>query len=58
MAWHAEGISMEAVMRGVDFFDAQFGVTSTTIEGLGQAICGTKDLEDSGRVRHAHSFVQ
>lgn len=50
MVWYADGISMEAIIRGLDFFDVQFGVTSTRMEFLGQSISGNKDTEDPFRV--------
>ncbi|ELT92184.1 hypothetical protein CAPTEDRAFT_228271 [Capitella teleta] len=49
MAWHVEGVSMQTIIRGLEFFDVQFGVTSTRIECLGLSISGNKDTDDPYR---------
>ncbi len=41
---------MEVVMQGLTFFNVQFGITGTWVVGHGEAVCGVKDLDNSGRV--------
>jgi hypothetical protein len=49
MTWEADGISLEILMKGLTFFSVQLGLTNTKVYCQGDAICGAKDMENTGR---------
>lgn len=46
----AQGLSTEVVLQGLQFFNAQFGITNMKIVAQGPCICGATDGTDP-RVR-------
>ena len=53
MTWYADGISLEMLLRGLYFFNAQFGICSTHVVCQGDALCGGQDIENTSRVSNA-----
>ena len=41
-----EGIGVDIVMKGLTFFNVQFGISSISLETRGNCICGADDGED------------
>ncbi len=50
MTWDADGISMEVVMRGLDYFNVQFGMTNSCVSCQGESVGGIKDMDNTNRV--------
>ena len=50
LQWDAEGVGLEVILKGLEYFNVQFGIASTHLKCLGDAICGVNDLEQTGRV--------
>ena len=48
--WEATGIGLDIVLAELEFFNVQFGLTSTHMYSEGEAICGLKDVDNTGRV--------
>ena len=48
--WEADGVALEVLVRGLVFFNVQFGVTGTNMTSQGDAICGVNDLTGGARV--------
>ncbi|XP_061177950.1 intermembrane lipid transfer protein VPS13B-like [Saccostrea echinata] len=46
MYMEAEGIGVDIVMKGLTFFNVQFGISNISLETRGNCICGTDDAED------------
>ena len=50
LSLECEAIGLEVLLRGLSFFNVQFGISGMKIQGLGEAICGVKDLDQGIRV--------
>lgn len=42
----AEGIGLDIIMKGLTFFNVQFGISNISLETRGNCICGADDGED------------
>ena len=48
--WEAQGVAIEAIMSGLQYFSVQCGVTSTRMYSEGQSLSGEMDVDNTGRV--------
>lgn len=46
MYLEAEGIGVDIVMKGLTFFNVQFGISNISLETRGNCICGADDSEE------------
>lgn len=46
MNLEAEGIGVDIVMKGLTFFNVQFGISNISLETRGNCICGADDSEE------------
>ena len=44
--------TLQLLIRGIDFVDVQFGISTIKFMSQGEAVCGIKDVDDSKVIKH------
>ena len=43
---------LQLLIRGIDFVDVQFGISTIKFMSQGEAVCGIKDVDDNKVIKH------